>query len=60
MLLTARAALDDDAASALGRQADAELAAFRSTMPADAYARIREAATDRLVREHFGLPTVSV
>jgi hypothetical protein len=60
MLRTARAALDDDAASALGRDADAELATFRSTMPADAYARVREAAIDRLVREHFGLPTLTI
>ena len=35
-----------------------ELAAFRAAMAADAYARAREAAIDRLVRDRFGLPTI--
>jgi hypothetical protein len=59
VLRTARAALDADALSALGREADEDLAAFRAAMPGEAYARARSAAIDRLVRERFGLPTIS-
>ena len=33
--------------------------AFRDAMAADAFARAREAAIDRLVRERFGLPTIA-
>jgi len=58
VLRLARASLDVDAAAALGREADADLAAFRTAMPADAYARTREAAIDRLVRDRFGLPVI--
>jgi hypothetical protein len=58
MLETARASLDAAAAATLGREADEELAVFRSAMASDAYARARDAATARLVRERFGLPTV--
>jgi hypothetical protein len=54
----ARASLGADAAAALGREADGDLAAFRTAMPADAYARAREAAIDRLVRDRCGLPVV--
>ena len=60
VLQTARASLDEPTASALGRDADEELAGFRTTMAPDTYARVREAAIDRLVRERFGLPTVSL
>src|SRR6185312_869351 len=58
ILRLARASLDGAAAAALGREADADLAAFRTAMPADAYARTREAAIDRLVRDRFGLPVI--
>jgi len=58
LLRVARGSLDAGAAASFGREADAELAAFRSTMAADAYARAREAAIDRLVRERFGLPAI--
>jgi hypothetical protein len=58
ILQMARAALDADATAALAREADADLAAFRTAMPADAYARARQAAIDRLVRERFGLPVI--
>jgi hypothetical protein len=58
MLETARASLDPAAAATLGREAAEELAVFRSAMASDAYARARDAATARLVRERFGLPTV--
>jgi len=60
LLRAARASLASEALVALGREADEELASFRSAMPADTYARVRDAAVDRLVRERFGLPTVSV
>jgi hypothetical protein len=58
ILELARASLGGDAAAALGREADADLAAFRTAMPTDAYARAREAAIDRLVRDRCGLPVV--
>lgn len=54
----ARAQLDDATREALLREADGEVAAFRAGMAADAYARAREAAADRLVRERCGLPTI--
>jgi hypothetical protein len=58
ILQLARASLGADAAAALGREADGDLAAFRTAMPADAYARAREAAIERLVRDRCGLPVV--
>jgi hypothetical protein len=53
-----RAGLADSTAADLGREADDELAAFRRSMAAEAFARAREAAIDRLVRERFALPVV--
>src|SRR6185295_14894546 len=58
LLETARAGLDDAARAALTRQAEEELAGFRSAMTPDAFARAREAAIDRLVRDRVGLPTI--
>ena len=58
VLREARVLLDDAARATLAREAEEELAAFRAAMTADAYARAREAAVDRLVRERFGLPTI--
>jgi hypothetical protein len=55
----ARAALDEATRATLMREADAELAGFRSSMTAEAFARAREAATDRLVRERAKLPTIA-
>ena len=55
----ARALLADDARAALGKEADEELSRFRETMAADAYARARAGAIDRLVRERFQLPTIA-
>ncbi|MGB7220509.1 MAG: hypothetical protein WBD07_17050 [Vicinamibacterales bacterium] len=60
MLQTARATLDEAARAQLTREAGEDLAAFRAGMAADAFARAREAAVDRLVRERFGLPTIAV
>jgi len=55
----ARSDLDPGDAASLARDAEEELAAFRSGMAPDAFARAREAATDRLVRERFALPTIA-
>lgn len=59
MMRQARSGLDAADAASLARDAEDELAAFRSGMAPDAFARAREAATDRLVRERFGLPTIA-
>jgi hypothetical protein len=59
LLRHARATLDAASRAALTKEADAELAPFAHSMQADALARARELAVDRLVRERFGLPTVS-
>jgi hypothetical protein len=58
LIQRARAALDDATRDALAREADEELSGFRGGMTADAFARAREAAIDRLVRERCGLPVV--
>ncbi len=59
LLQQARAALDDAARASLSREAESELAGFRTGMAADAFARAHDAAIDRLVRERFKLPTVA-
>ena len=59
LVATARAALGDSERQAFEKEADADLAGFRDAMAAEAYHRAREAAIDRLVRERFGLPTLS-
>ncbi|HEX3644051.1 MAG TPA: hypothetical protein VHT95_00510 [Vicinamibacterales bacterium] len=56
----ARAALDEGARLALAREAEGELAGFKSGMTAEAFARAREAAIDRLVRERAKLPTIAL
>jgi hypothetical protein len=56
----ARAALDEGARLALAREAEGELAGFKSGMTAEAFARAREAAIDRLVRERARLPTIAL
>ena len=60
LLDQARASLDEAARAELATEADEELAAFRATMTADAYARARAGAIDRLVRERFKLPTIAL
>ena len=55
----ARGTLDEATRAALAREAESELAGFRSGMTADAFARAREAAVDRLVRERVKLPTIA-
>jgi RNA-splicing ligase RtcB len=59
LLEQARAELDERTLASVSREAEAELAAFRSSMTADAFARAREAAIDRLVRARFNLPIVA-
>jgi hypothetical protein len=55
----ARATLDEATQATLRREADAELAGFRSGMTPEAFARALGAAIDRLVRERFRLPTIT-
>ena len=55
----ARATLDEVERSALAREAENELAGFKSGMSTDAFARARDAAIDRLVRERAKLPTIA-
>ena len=55
----ARASLDEPARASVARDADEELAGFRAAMAPDAFARAREAAVDRLIRERFGLPILA-
>jgi hypothetical protein len=55
----ARAMLDDATRATLMREAEAELAGFRSGMTAEAFARAHDAAMDRLVRERVKLPTIT-
>jgi hypothetical protein len=59
LLRQTRATLDAATGAALTKEAEAELAPFALGMQADALARAREMAIDRLVRERFGLPTVT-
>jgi hypothetical protein len=59
LLAHARAALQPAALDAMAHQAHGELAAFRSAMPPDAFARAHQSAVNRLLREHFRLPTIA-
>ena len=52
------AAIGDQERSALEKEADAELAPFRSRMTEDAYQQSRLQALQRLVRERFNLPAL--
>jgi len=56
----ARAALRESDLAALRREAEDELGTFRDRMAPDVFARAREGALSRLIRERFGLPTVSM
>jgi hypothetical protein len=59
LLQRARAGLDEQTRAALAREAENELAPFRTAMSPEVFGRAREAAIDHLVRQRFGLPTVS-
>jgi hypothetical protein len=50
--------LDPTARGSLEKEADIELAPFRARMAPAAYAQSRRAAIHRLVRQHFGLPSL--
>ena len=54
----ALAALAPDQRLAFEKDADVELAPFRPRMTAEAYAQSRRAAIHRLLRQHFGLPSL--
>ena len=58
LLALARAAMGANELLTIEREADAELEGFKAAMPHDAYQRAREAAVDRLVREHLRLPVL--
>ncbi len=55
----ARGELAAEDAAALRSEAESELAPFRARMADDVYAAALKTATDRLVRERFGLPDLS-
>lgn len=59
VLERAIAAMDAGARGRLESEAENELAPFRPRMPADAYARARQAALARLVRERAMLPRIA-
>jgi hypothetical protein len=59
LLQRARAAVDEPTRAALVDDAETELAAFRERMAPEAFARVRDAACDRLLRERFRLPIVA-
>ena len=54
----ALAALRPEQRQAFEKDADAELAPFQPRMTVEAYAQSRRAAIHRLVRQHFGLPSL--
>ena len=60
LLGQARRLVDESERAALEREADDELRAFRGGMTADAFAAAHRAAVDRLVRERFNLPTITL
>ena len=60
LLDAARAALRPADSQSLKAQAEADLAPFRDRMPSEAWTRAIDAAFDRLVREHAGLPSLPV
>jgi hypothetical protein len=58
LLEAARAGLSTAESDRLKAQAETDLAPFRDRMPSDAWTRAIDAAFDRLVREHTGLPAL--
>jgi len=59
LLQQAHTLLDDESRARLAREADEDLAPFRSGMSAAAFGGARSAAIDRLVRERYQLPVVA-
>jgi hypothetical protein len=58
MMILGSAAIDAAEMAALRGEAEADLTSFRGRLTADEYARAREAAVQRLVRERLQLPTL--
>jgi hypothetical protein len=58
MMALGAAAMDSARMETLRAEAEADLTSFRGGMTADEYARVREAAVQRLVRERLQLPTL--
>ena len=58
LLDAARAALPAAESRRLTAQAESDLAPFRDRMPVEAWTRALQAAVDRLVRDHAGLPSL--
>jgi hypothetical protein len=56
----ARAAMNGRDLAELAQEAASELASFRERMSVDAFARALDGAIARLVRERFGLPTLTM
>jgi hypothetical protein len=59
LLARAREGVTEVERAALAAEAEQELAPYRASMNGDVFARTREAAIDRLVRERANLPTIS-
>jgi hypothetical protein len=59
LLQQARAGCDAPTLQRLDAEADVQLAPFRDRMSAAVYAQSKQACVDRLIREHFRLPTIS-
>jgi hypothetical protein len=60
LLRSARAGLSDADLGVLSSEAGEELASYRERMNADAFAQARDRAVSRLIRERFGLPTMTL
>jgi hypothetical protein len=59
LTVAALAALDDRQRRVLEDEADSELSPFKPRMTGEAYRQSRLQAVKRLVRQRFGLPSVS-
>jgi hypothetical protein len=60
LLREARTALSQRELDELSREANGEVASFRDRMSPDAFSHARDGALSRLVRERFGLPTLTL
>ena len=60
LIVHVRSTLDAALLRECEQEADAELAAYKDRMPADAYSRARTACIDRLVRDRQRLPTLAL
>jgi hypothetical protein len=60
VVAAARAAASADLLARLESQSADELAAFRDRLAGDSWQRALTATVDRLLRDHFGLPTITM